>query len=460
MKKTISIAILILLFSLTLSGCKSSQQTDDAVNVSQKAATEEPTFDEENRSTVETVRIDETLSDGANVSAPQTPSAKKTSSATIVNNPDAPISVEDVWYEIADDEDFKLFIFFRNTSSQKFTSIQVYYDIINSAGDIIYSDYNFFDNILDCEQACTIDDYVSRSETGDSLFGIRISKIEVRDLKEKYNTIYIDPSIIIENIRLGKFAEAAGNSNVAIASHEVSSVGIEFTETPPAECDHSWKEADCTAPKTCTKCGQTEGAPLDHTPGDWEQADPDYSMPFIFLHKKCTVCNKVLKTESYAINSFVNDGTFLFSPKEFSKRLTGISDVLKYSYDIKLGNPNGEVYGSRITKNGKAIAVVCYLTEWPDKGDSTMGVEQENDRNVSAMVASFQTKDESDVLKLLDAILISCDPTLGTQTETRNLISSIKKASAETGPYKYNNISYFIYKKDNGYYSFLIELTD
>ena len=29
-------------------------------------------------------------------------------------------------------------------------------------------------------------------------------------------------------------------------------------------CQHEWKEATCTEPKTCTKCGETEGEALGH----------------------------------------------------------------------------------------------------------------------------------------------------------------------------------------------------
>ncbi len=38
-------------------------------------------------------------------------------------------------------------------------------------------------------------------------------------------------------------------------------------ETPfvPAGCSHTWKDATCTAPKTCTKCGEAEGNSLGHT---------------------------------------------------------------------------------------------------------------------------------------------------------------------------------------------------
>lgn len=37
------------------------------------------------------------------------------------------------------------------------------------------------------------------------------------------------------------------------------------TTPAPTTCSHSWKAATCTAPKTCTKCGVTEGNALGHT---------------------------------------------------------------------------------------------------------------------------------------------------------------------------------------------------
>lgn len=44
---------------------------------------------------------------------------------------------------------------------------------------------------------------------------------------------------------------------------------------------HNMSEATCTAPKTCTLCGETEGTALDH---DWAAADCD-------TPKTCTVCS-------------------------------------------------------------------------------------------------------------------------------------------------------------------------
>ncbi|MBQ3013820.1 MAG: leucine-rich repeat domain-containing protein [Clostridia bacterium] len=47
-----------------------------------------------------------------------------------------------------------------------------------------------------------------------------------------------------------------------------------------AECNHAWTDATCELPKTCSKCGTTEGEALGHT---WVDADCD-------TPKTCSVC--------------------------------------------------------------------------------------------------------------------------------------------------------------------------
>lgn len=46
------------------------------------------------------------------------------------------------------------------------------------------------------------------------------------------------------------------------------------------KCEHEWKDADCTTPKICTKCGETEGEALGHT---WVEATCE-------KEKHCSVC--------------------------------------------------------------------------------------------------------------------------------------------------------------------------
>lgn len=59
---------------------------------------------------------------------------------------------------------------------------------------------------------------------------------------------------------------------------------------------HEWKEATCTEPKTCSKCGKTEGEPLGHTWVDATCAEP----------KHCSVCGE---TEGNALEHTWIDAT-------------------------------------------------------------------------------------------------------------------------------------------------------
>lgn len=48
--------------------------------------------------------------------------------------------------------------------------------------------------------------------------------------------------------------------------------------------EHSWQEATCTQPKTCSECGETEGEPLGHSPTEATVWEPSV----------CSVCGEVL----------------------------------------------------------------------------------------------------------------------------------------------------------------------
>lgn len=48
--------------------------------------------------------------------------------------------------------------------------------------------------------------------------------------------------------------------------------------------EHSWQEATCTQPRTCSECGETEGEPLGHSPTEATVWEPSV----------CSVCGEVL----------------------------------------------------------------------------------------------------------------------------------------------------------------------
>ncbi len=45
--------------------------------------------------------------------------------------------------------------------------------------------------------------------------------------------------------------------------------GYSYTDDYTEALDHNWSDATCTAAKTCSRCGVTEGAPLGHDLGEW-----------------------------------------------------------------------------------------------------------------------------------------------------------------------------------------------
>lgn len=60
-----------------------------------------------------------------------------------------------------------------------------------------------------------------------------------------------------------------GGTSGGTTSTGSTSGGNSSEETTTKECDHNWKAATCTTPKTCTKCGKTEGSALGHS---WKEA--------------------------------------------------------------------------------------------------------------------------------------------------------------------------------------------
>ena len=93
------------------------------------------------------------------------------------------------------------------------------------------------------------------------------------------------------------------------------------TTTQPTTCSHSWKAATCTAPKTCSKCGTTEGGAAGHSYSNGTcsvcgTADPNYNQPTSCSHSwkaaTCTApktCSKCGTTEGGAAGHNWSDAT-------------------------------------------------------------------------------------------------------------------------------------------------------
>ena len=105
----------------------------------------------------------------------------------------------------------------------------------------------------------------------------------------------------------GEVRVAPGHSFTNYVYNEDAKCGVDGTET--AKCDncdaedtreahgtalaHVWADATCTAPKTCTLCGETEGDKLPHTWGEWKVLrEPTHKVQG-FREHKCLVCGRL-----------------------------------------------------------------------------------------------------------------------------------------------------------------------
>ena len=65
---------------------------------------------------------------------------------------------------------------------------------------------------------------------------------------------------------------------------------------------HTWTEATCTAPKTCTGCGATEGEPLGHTEQIIPAKEATCYETGLTEGKICSVCNEVLVEQKVVLS--------------------------------------------------------------------------------------------------------------------------------------------------------------
>ena len=67
--------------------------------------------------------------------------------------------------------------------------------------------------------------------------------------------------------------------------------------TEGAALGHTWKEATCTEPKTCTVCGTMEGSPLGHVVDEWEITKESTCSETGLKKGTCTVCGEHVEAE-------------------------------------------------------------------------------------------------------------------------------------------------------------------
>lgn len=213
---------------------------------------------------------------------------------------------------------------------------------------------------------------------------------------------------------------------------------------------HHWVEATCSAPKTCSRCGATEGEALPHTPGDPEPA-ADYVNAVYTVTSVCTVCGDIVEQENVPMNSLLNDGKFLFSATEFTERLRKYLEKESSHYLAILSSPPNETMGIVIDYFDEWVASVLFTDE-----TSFIQSGREDDRDISVMIIQFESDDSSDIAGTILALVQACDPALS-YSDAQDVGTSIVLSGQKVKAYEHNGINY-LFGKQNGKYRLYISL--
>ena len=161
---------------------------------------------------------------------------------------------------------------------------------------------------------------------------------------------------------------------------------VEATCTEPRTCakcgktegealGHTFAEATCTEPATCTVCGATEGEALGHT-FVTEVTGTDMVAGVITGIERCTVCGATGEETQEAMTTFVDGNYFTFTPEEFVQRLQNAWDAtngdtltLKFEYAV---NSNGTKNFDILNQNDAWLGWGVFFDENGDQipGDS------------------------------------------------------------------------------------------
>lgn len=146
----------------------------------------------------------------------------------------------------------------------------------NTSFDVPKRGYNYFLFTAPADGTLTV---TIHSSTGKWYYLVGSSgkwDIQPESQKMKSGDSYLI-AVRIYNSSADKYGGAAGTITLDVS---FVSEGGEPVDPPVTECAHDWADASCTAPKTCKKCGITEGEALGH---DW--ADASCTAP-----KTCKKC--------------------------------------------------------------------------------------------------------------------------------------------------------------------------
>lgn len=151
-------------------------------------------------------------------------------------------------------------------------------------------------------------------------------------------------------------------------------------ETEGEALGHEWEDATCTTPKTCKVCGETDGIALGHS---YEYVEiNDYLSATTTSKNYCAACGEVMDEMTYPLFSFTENGKFMFTGTEFAQRLKAqlsnrVSDV---DCVFELTDDGKEIL-SIFLGGSERIGAIAFIDENGEQMDESV----ETSNNIASM---------------------------------------------------------------------------
>ncbi|MEE1076164.1 MAG: zinc ribbon domain-containing protein [Acutalibacteraceae bacterium] len=199
------------------------------------------------------------------------------------------------------------------------------------------------------------------------------------------------------------------------------------TEGKPVE--HTWIDATCSNPKTCSVCKLQEGSCLEHNYSEWEIIDKATISTPGTKQRICSTCQNI-DSESYKLESFVENGKFIFTPKEFSDMFFDKSVTLGCSQfgGASTKNKDGQVMvdiRDNTYNNIGNIGFVANKNAW-------IMASSETESGFDGLTMMISTSDEL-VANSMIAMIMSCDPTVSEINARLTAAEALKETTTHNG---------------------------
>lgn len=262
------------------------------------------------------------------------------------------------------------------------------------------------------------------------------------------------------------------------------------------ECEHDWKKATCTKPKTCWNCDETTGEPKGHdfieatctepqkclncdkTEGKalehdskWREVNINYRDTTCTKELYCNKCKNVIKTKTEPLTTFVNNGCFSIYPDAFverfeesSKQLNDIDycTSIEYKYDAPVYYEDNYIY-YRIQDRNNDYSDIG-LISCSDVDGNTIAWMNGYTANYMECI-NILVEDSYDVSAVVYATILAIDPGIDYNEAAvvgQEIVDNIAIAVGEINVedfqgINYNGINYLLYM-DRKYHYFVISI--